>query len=235
MLPSSLEEAPSFAGNMRRVSVFMLCHLQKAGSSSSYVAHASCGPTHQVFQTLILRNQRLVKKERRCTGDSAPPPRHHIVHHPRQMRSTVQVFFEASQIQLRGICVTVQIIPLQRVLMLEQRVMHRPELALAGRGLGSLGGLLGEWMLVDEREMPEDEAHLTFQSGTQVLEHRKRTPAVGAFKIAVRNDRDRRRVGADDMIVRSQRFCSSDGGVSLHVEARVCTGHAWSPAVEASM
>jgi hypothetical protein len=108
------------------------------------------------------------------------------------MHSTGQVLFETNEIQPRGVRITVQILKLQRVLMFKQQVMHRPELTLTGRGLGGFGSLLGQWMLVAEREMPEDEAQLTFQSSPQVLEHRKRMPAIGAFKIAIRNDRDRR-------------------------------------------
>src|SRR5688572_22979801 len=174
MVPSAAGAIRSFAGSMRRVSVFMLYISPMARwrttdfsdhfpilTSDAHIlcCSPSCGPKHEVFQTLILRYQSLVKKKRRCAGDSAPPPRRHIVHDPRHMHSTVQVLFEATQIQPCNTCIAVQIISFQRVLMLEQQGMHRPELALAGRRLCGFGGLLGEWMLVDEWEMPEDEAH----------------------------------------------------------------------------
>ena len=92
-----------------------------------------------------------------------------------------------------------QVFGRQCVLVVEQLVVHRPELALAGGGLGGLGGELRVRVHVGERQVPPHVAQVTV-AGQQLADHRLGPAAVGAFEVAVLHQRDRCPVRAAHMI-----------------------------------
>jgi hypothetical protein len=77
--------------------------------------------------------------------------------------------------------------------------VHRPELALAGRGLGGLGRELRVRVHVGERQVPPDVAQVTVV-GQQLSDHRFGLAAVRTFEVAVFHERDRRLVRAAHMV-----------------------------------
>ena len=75
--------------------------------------------------------------------------------------------------------------------MVEQEVVHLPERALVGGGLGGLGGELGVRVDVVERQVPPDVADVA-EVAKELADDRLRLPAVGALEVAVLDERDRR-------------------------------------------
>jgi hypothetical protein len=84
-----------------------------------------------------------------------------------------------------------QVVRDECVLVGEQEIVHLPERALVGGGLGGFRGELGAGMDVVQRQVPPDVAHVT-EITEELADDRLRLPAVGAFEIAVLDDRDRR-------------------------------------------
>ena len=76
----------------------------------------------------------------------------------------MQIFFELGNVQTGHAGIGVEVIHLQLFLILEQQIMHLPKSALARRGLRCFGGLLGEGMFVDEREVPKNEPQTVFEA-----------------------------------------------------------------------
>jgi hypothetical protein len=58
---------------------------------------------------------------------------------------------------------------LQRILSLVQHVVHLPEPALCGCRLRGLGRVLGVWMNLRQREVPEHQPHLIAEFRRQFL------------------------------------------------------------------
>ena len=87
----------------------------------------------------------------------------------------------------------------QRVLVLEQQIVHLPERALRGGRLGRLGGDLRVRMHVGERQVPPDVAHVA-EVGEQLAHDGFGPAAVRALEVAVLDERDRRVVGAADVV-----------------------------------
>ena len=88
----------------------------------------------------------------------------------------------------------------QLVLVLEQLVVHLPEGALRGRGLGRLGRHLRVRVHVVEREVAPDVAELVAERVEQLADDDLGLPAVRALVVAVLDERDRRVLRAADVV-----------------------------------
>ena len=110
------------------------------------------------------------------------------------------VTLEADEIERDETGVGQQVRVVERVLMLEQRVVHFPECALRRRGLGRFGRVLRVRVARRHREMPEHEPHVIGREPLQLLDDRMRLTAVRAFEIAILEHRDRRIGWSPDMV-----------------------------------
>ena len=91
-------------------------------------------------------------------------------------------------------------------LVLEQGVVHRPELVLGASGLRGFRGELRVRMNFGERKVPEREADAMLEMLQQLLHRRIGLPARGAFEVAVFDDDDSRVFGADDVVAAVERI-----------------------------
>lgn len=100
-----------------------------------------------------------------------------------------------------------EIVILEGVLMLEQHVVHRPEVSVAlnASRLGGLRGVRCMWMLLLERKMAEHHAQLVAHLALHLLHDGIRHSAVRALEIPVFDERERRVHGAAHMVVRTDR------------------------------
>ncbi len=81
----------------------------------------------------------------------------------------------------------------------QQQVVHLPELAVGGGGLGSLRRKLRVRVDVVERQVTPHVAQIA-EIGQQLAHHLLRLPAVGALEVAVLDQRDRRVVRSADVV-----------------------------------
>jgi len=79
-----------------------------------------------------------VDEERGCAGHAAQVRALHVLGDPVRPHAVVQVLGEASHVEPESLGVRDQIGQPQTVLVLEQQVVHLPERALIGGGLGGL-------------------------------------------------------------------------------------------------
>src|SRR6266487_1158086 len=75
--------------------------------------------------------------------------------------------------------------------MVEQEIVHLPEGALLGGGLGGFRGELGAGVDVTQRQVSPDVADIA-EIADELADDRFRLSAVGAFEVAVLDNRDRR-------------------------------------------
>src|SRR5574339_602730 len=108
----------------------------------------------------------------------------------------MQVRLEPLKLQPRRLCLTVEIVDFQVVLVLEQQVVQDPKPPLPGGGLGGFGRLLRKRMLVDEWKMPIHQAELMFEALAEPLGSDKRLAAERTLEIAIGNQGHRRRIRA---------------------------------------
>ena len=94
--------------------------------------------------------------------------------------------------------------------MVEQQVVHLPERALVGGGLGRLGGELRVRVDVVQRQVPPHVPDVAVV-GQQFPDDRLGLAAVGALEVAVLDDGDRRAGGPADVVaVRVDRCAEVD-------------------------
>ena len=84
--------------------------------------------------------------------------------------------------------------------MVEEQVVHLPELPLRARRLGRLGGQLRARMDVGQRQVAEHEAEVVAEVGEELAQHRLRAPAVRALEVPVFDERDRRVLRPADVV-----------------------------------
>ena len=102
---------------------------------------------------------------------------------------------------------------LQRVLVREQQVVHLPEGALPGGGLGRLGRELGSRVDIVEREVPPHVAQVA-EIGQQRPDDRLGLAAVRALEVAVLDQGDRRLIRPAHVVpVRVDRDGQVDDGL----------------------
>ena len=90
-------------------------------------------------------------------------------------------------------------------LVAEQRVVHRPELALRRRDFGSEGRLERTRMHFFERKVAPHETHPAAEALEEELYRRRRLLAVRAFEVAVLDERDRGVRGTEVVVLRVDR------------------------------
>jgi hypothetical protein len=82
-----------------------------------------------------------------------------------------------------------------------QRVVHRPEGALGGGGLGRLGGALGVRMELRDRQVAERVAQAVAEPVAHPPDDRLRGGAVRALEVAVHDELERRLGEAVDVVL----------------------------------
>ncbi len=85
-------------------------------------------------------------------------------------------------------------------LVIEQQVVHRPELPLACRGFSRERSHQGVRMDFLQGEVPVSDPNPADEPLEQQLHRRRGLPAVRTFEITVLDDRDRRVLGAERVI-----------------------------------
>ena len=108
--------------------------------------------------------------------------------------------------------------------MVEQQVVHLPERALGGGGLGGLGGELGVRVHVAQRQVPPDVADVA-EVAQQLADDRLGLAAVRALEVAVLDDGDRRVGRPADVValgidVDCTRSTSGSGAAEQGADAR---------------
>src|SRR3954470_18811797 len=97
-----------------------------------------------------------VDKEGRRLGDTALRSRDEIVTHARPVRPGGKIVGETARINPCFGRVDEEVIVIERVRIVEQHVVHRPEFALRTGSLDRLGGTMSSGVKRDGWEMPED-------------------------------------------------------------------------------
>ena len=106
----------------------------------------------------------------------------------------------AHHVQLELQRIAAKLLRLEVRLVLEQEVVHRPELSLPGRRFGSLCRTQGVRMHFLERGMPEDEPHAAGELFEEQLHDRRGLLAVGALEIPVLDEGDLGMQGAERVV-----------------------------------
>src|SRR5260370_28341165 len=88
----------------------------------------------------------------------------------------------------------------QGILVLEDQVMHVPELAMCRGKLGCFGGGLGVWMYFSQREVSKDKSQLLSQPLLKRFDDRVCMSTVRAFVVAI-FDQSNRGVGGTLRVV----------------------------------
>jgi hypothetical protein len=69
--------------------------------------------------------------------------------------------------------------------MVEQRFVHWPKICLFGGSFGSFGCVLGMWMGVRQREMPESKTEMVSKPPLNLSDNRLNFAAERAFVVSV--------------------------------------------------
>ena len=96
-------------------------------------------------------------------------------------------------------------------LILEQQIVHLPELSLAARSVGSLRGVHRMRVRRFDREMAKHEADVIAEPLEHELDGRRGLFAGRAFEVAVLDDRDARMLRAERVIDGADGNCEIDG------------------------
>ncbi len=120
-----------------------------------------------------------------------------------QIKMVGELGIESLEVELDRLRVLAQRVRLEVLLVLEQPVMHLPELSLRARGLRGFGGNLGVGMRRDDRKMAEGETDATPEMLEHDLDAVIRLRAHGTFEIPVFDDDDARVRSAEDVIDRA--------------------------------
>ncbi len=78
-----------------------------------------------------------------------------------------------------------KVFELELLMILEEPVVHLPELPLGGSRLGCFRGQLGMWMHIREREMPKNIAQLVAKALPKLDDRVRRSATVWALEVAV--------------------------------------------------
>lgn len=106
-----------------------------------------------------------------------------------KMLVTLQFLCETNHVEAEPPRVAVEVGQLEMILILEDEIVHLPELPLTRRALCRFGGKESVWMRVLEREMAVCETSLVRKTLQQQLHGGRGLPADRALEIAVLDDR----------------------------------------------
>ena len=121
--------------------------------------------------------------------DAAADAAHEVLADALGVDVLVELAFEPLGVEPEAVGVGEQALSVQPLLVLIQKVVHRPEPVLRGCRLRSLRGLRGVRMCRRDREVAKDEAKLVSHRFLYLLDDRIRGAAVGAFVVAVLEER----------------------------------------------
>jgi len=125
---------------------------------------------------------------------------HEVPAAPSRVGAVGELAREPLDVEPEGVGVRDEILVAQRVLVLEEPVVHLPEPALGAGGLGGLRRQLGVRMHVRQGEVAIDEAQALAHPPAHLVHDRMRRAAVGTLVVAVLQQRDGCRHGAADVI-----------------------------------
>src|SRR5918995_878991 len=158
----------------------------------------------------------------------------HVSLHARQHDTRPSIVLEAAhvEIQLRGI--PPQVVLTQRVLPVEEQLMHLPERALQRRRLRRGGRGQGIWVDLGQGKVPERDPHSLPRPTPHSLELAKGPPRVRTLVIAI--DRDHGSARSTEKVVHclidwlhlrtSEDRCASTIPPAARIRARAVTGRA---------
>jgi hypothetical protein len=129
-----------------------------------------------------------------------------VAHFPR-VRSRRQLARQSLRVDTDSHRVEEEIFLLQRLLVAEEHVVHLPEPALRSRTLRRLGRRFGVGMRLGQREVAVNEPELIAHIAPDSLHYRIGASAVGAFEIAVFDERHRSIARAQRVIAFVYRNC----------------------------
>src|SRR5712692_6102956 len=142
-----------------------------------------------------------VDEKRRRPVHAAPHAGEEVAAHPRRIRSCFESGDEARHVQAADLRVASEIRIVQRVLILEQRVVHLPELPLRAGGFGGFRRVLGVRMNLGEREIAVDKTKAAAHDTQHFGDDGMCRAAMRTLIVAILDQRDRRVVGAQAVIV----------------------------------
>jgi hypothetical protein len=106
----------------------------------------------------------------------------------------------------------------QVLLMLEQQVVYRPELALERDGLSRLGSVLRVGVDLRQRHVPEHESQLRRKLPLKLAHDPERLTAIRAFEVPILDQRDHGVIRPTDVIVGADR--DNEAGVEQRRSVR---------------
>src|SRR5437870_6440113 len=130
------------------------------------------------FRIARLLVRAAIDEEPRGAAHAAPHAAQEVLAHARGVSVFDQLAHHPVGIDPELARVPHQVLVLERRLMLIQEIVHLPELALRGGGLGRLRGLGGVGVLFGQRKVPEHEADL----GSELAQHALQLGVGGAAK-----------------------------------------------------
>src|SRR5690606_39083840 len=136
-----------------------------------------------------------VHEEGRGSGHAGRRTRGHVVADHLRVLARLEAGVERLRVELQLLRVALERVHPQRLLVVEELVVHLPELVLVMRTHRGLAGLLRVRVEV-EREVAEDHAHLLGVGLHDLFDDRPSACAVGALEVAELDDGDLRVLGS---------------------------------------
>ena len=140
-----------------------------------------------------------VDEERRRARDAAEVGAVDVLGDPGSAGALAESVRELLDVEPELLGIADEILPLQRVLVGEEQVVHLPERALIGSGLAGLGCELRAQVDVVQGQVAPDVLQIA-GAGEQLADDGLGLATEGALEVAVLDDRDRRVVGAAGVV-----------------------------------
>src|SRR6516162_8199621 len=130
-----------------------------------------------------------IHKERRSRSDTAPGSAFDVLQDTLQIDVITHLVVVSLEVEPRLFGILSEALCLQMQLILEQQIMHRPELSLRTSGFGRLRGKFRVRVHLSKRKMPEYEAHTLAEMLAQDLHRGVSLTAVGTFEVSILDER----------------------------------------------
>ena len=134
----------------------------------------------------------------------------------RRVRVGLEIAGEARRVEADRRGVRREILVAKRLLVLEESVVHLPELPLGRSGFGRLGRVLRVRVRVGARRVTEHEAKAVAEAPLQLLHDGVGATAVVALEVTVFDQRDRRSRRTEGVIARADGALEQDDGGMGH-------------------
>jgi hypothetical protein len=169
-----------------------------------------CGPQALYVERPIVTHT--VDIERRSALDTAPLATVPVTVDPTTYLRRGPLALESVRFQSQIDRVLMEIVILDRVLVLKQMLVHHPELALCAGRFGGCRGSASVRVNFLEREMPEDKAQIIWVLALQRVDAVARHSRVWAFVVAVLEQRNLGVSRTLDVVI----GCNGRGQVERH-------------------